>query len=224
MRKSIIAVVIVAAILLVAAFVPLVEAEFQRTETYLAYEPHEITQTYYEQEPYQVEEVYRDTRHVSEKVIDDAYTVIRGLHYSVSVHLEPAAAVVNGLVREHTGHGIDFYVFHEVSYHAWRMGNPYISLVELSNVTSEFFTFAPSVPGDYYFVLSNRESSNEKLVRLEVYYYHPVTEERTRTVTKYRTVEKQRTVTEYWHVEKERLVTRYERVPIIEYLRSRSWD
>ena len=218
MKKVVTGIVIAAAIVLVGVFVPLVDAEIRHTETYLAYEPHEVTQTYYEQEPYQVEEVYSDTRHVNEKVFDDVYTVIRGLDCSLSVHLEPAAAVVSGLIREHTGYGIDFYVFHEASYHAWRLGNPYIAFVELSNVTSEFFSFAPSVPGDYYFVLCNRESSEEKLVRLEAYYYHPVTEERTRTVTMYRSVEKQRTVTEYRQVEKERLVIRYERVPIFEYL------
>jgi len=51
MKKTGTAVGVVIALVLGAVFVPLVEAEFRHTETYLEDEPYEVTETYYETEP-----------------------------------------------------------------------------------------------------------------------------------------------------------------------------
>lgn len=198
--------VVILIVAIVTCFVPL------RTVSYTATIPYQTTETYYEQEPYQVEEAYNYTHHVNDKIFDNGTSLPPGFDYPLSIYLEPEGATVTGIIREYAGYGIDFYVFYEGGYYAWTLGQPNLPLVKLSDVTSQFFSFAPSVSGNYYFVLSNRNSSKDKMVYLEAYYYHSVTEQRYRTITKYRDVEKQRIVTEY------RQETRYEKVSILDYL------
>lgn len=185
-----------------------------KTVSYTVTVPYQTTETYYEHEPYQVEEPYNYTHSVNDKIFANGTSLLGGFDYPLSIYLEPYGAIVKGIVREHTGYGIDFYVFLEGGYYAWKLGQPNLPLVHLSNVTSEFFSFAPPVSGDYYFVLSNRNSSRDKMAYLEAYYYHSVTEQRYRTITKYRDIEKQRTITKY------RQETHYKSVTILEYLTS----
>jgi hypothetical protein len=209
MRKNI-GMVVVAAIAIAAVVtctVPL------KTVSYTASVPYQTTETYYEQEPYQIEECHNYTHYVTATILDGGYSVPPGFDYPLSIHLGLQGAAVNGLVREETGYGIDFYVFYGTDYYSWKLGQHNIPLVNLSDVTSEFFSLILPVPGDYYFVLSNRNSSKHKLVRLEAYCNnYPVTEQTCENTTKYRDVEKQRTVTGY------RQETRYEKVSLLDYL------
>lgn len=209
MRKNI-GIFVVAAIVVVAVVTSTAPL---KTVSYTTSVPYQTTETYYEQEPYQVEECYNYTHYITDTIFDGGYSVPRGFDYPLGIHLGPQGVIVNGFIREDTSYGIDFYVFCETGYYSWKLGQPNIPLVELSDVTSEFFSFILPVSGNYYFVLSNRNSAKDKLVHLEAYYYnYPVTEQICENVTQYRDVEKQRTVTGYRHE------TRYEKVSLLDYL------
>ena len=94
MKKTGTAVGVVIALVLVAVFVPLVEAEFRHTETYLEDEAYQVVETYYETQPlaYEVIESY-----LYESTYTYRYqTVIGGLvgEGTREVPIEVAAVVV----------------------------------------------------------------------------------------------------------------------------------
>ena len=205
MKKIIISVVIVAALLLVAAFVPIVEAEFRYTETYLEDEPYEVAETYYEDEPYEVTEAYTETVSVEMEILEHRLE-------------RDFLLFVRGRVK-HTGdeilHWTDVTI--RVEYEIEDMpGRTFTQPGGLDPVPA---TFKPGEIRNFEVLVQ------DGTIRYEI--TSPTTTktvEGERTVTKYRQVEKERTVTKYRQVERERLVIEYRTVPIFEHLRSRFQD
>ena len=178
MKKAIVSTAVVVAVVLVAAFVPLVNAEFRHTETYLADEPYEATETYTATLPlsYEVSESY-----VYESTYTYSYqTNIGGLigEGTREVPIKVAAVVVKNTDEIAGSVAVSFSGFPTLLF----------SSAELFLAPGE--TKTASCPadtdeiGDWSY--TTKPGMNEV--------------ERERTVTKYRQVEKERLVTRYERV------------------------
>lgn len=233
--KIVVAILVVVIVALVAAFVPLVEAEFRHTETFLEDEPYEVTETYYVDEPYVVREEYTEveeqtfTRQKNAVLMDKLFIPTWGSR-TFQTHIDISGksnCLVKGWFMPQLGSPVlDFYIY-DYTDPSRGVGTPQNPIVAIGSVSRYTFSFVPMRSGIYYFrfecYLPVVRTGFEFKVEMEWQETVVQTREVTkyRDVTKYRQVEKERTVTEYRQVEKERLVTHYERVPIFEYLRSR---
>lgn len=194
-------------VLLMLALLPVIETSYevieprQKTETYWDIEPRLRTETYFDKEPYQI------TKTGSEAIIDDKDTVPAGkiLYYKRYIDFSGKDKnIVSGKITETAGYDINFYVFDQENYNAWRNGMSFSSFVTAKSVRSHEYSFAPSRSDYYYFVLDNGYSMFTNKVPSTT-----ATWDYQEKVTEYRNVAKTRTVTEYVNVQKTRTVTEY---------------
>ena len=238
MKKLIIVLAIVAAIVLVGAFVPLVNAEFRHTETYLEDEPYEATETYYEDEAlaYGVVESYTDTGSYKERrrvviggvVFQDE--IVQVFYPIGCVRLQNQDDVAGTFAVRFTFHSMDRSSaaqlchpgFDFEDYLAAQNQEAYLHALDWDELDLECLVFfADKYDGERQLPLDPGQTDTVKYSGQDVdmdvnawKWEYTVTEPT-------KEVEKERTVTKYRQVEKERLVIRYERVPIFSYLRSR---
>jgi hypothetical protein len=201
MRKVVISTVIVVAVVMVVGFVPLVEAEYQYTETYYEDEPYEVIETYYVDEPYEVTETYNETVSVEMEILEHRL-------------VQDVILLVQGKVKntgDQTHASIDVTIWVEY---------------EIEDLPGQIFrqptgiglnppTFEPGAVREFTAPVQDEVTNYEIIPPTTT-----KTVEAERTVTKYRQIKQERTVTKYRQVEKERLVIQYKKVPIFEYLRS----
>ena len=195
MKKLIIVLAIVAAIVWVGAFVPLVETAYAVTVQY------EDTETYYVDEPYEVTETYSETVPLDYDVVrNEAYVQGNTFHASVEVRNEDDSAGT-------------FLVEFSVVYGCTFISPGSIHITSTPFDHEEELHLAPKAKRTARFTVDNEEPANCDVDSWS-YWVSPSTKEvvQERTVTEYRQVEKERTVT------KEREETRYKRVPIFQYL------
>lgn len=213
MKKVVAGILIAAAIVLVGVFVPLVEAEFRHTETYLEDEPYEATETYHEWEPlrYEVVDSYVDTG----TYLYHYRTQIGGLVWEGTREVPyPIARVVVQNLDDVPGEfevSFTFYGMTKATFDFFR--EAYGDDIPWDNAgthrSSDSILIVPGGTGTATGVARDIDMD-----ALEWKWVYTVAEPE-------KQVEMERTVTKYRQVEKERLVIRYETVPIFEYLRSR---
>ena len=237
MKKIIISVVIVAALLLVAAFVPVVEAEFRHTETFLEDEPYEATETYYETQPldYEVVESYTDKASYMER----RQTVIGGVVFQDEI-VEVFFPVGYVTLRNVDSVGGDLSIhfsfywtdrsdaaqlchpdFDFTDYLAAADREAYLDSLDWEEVDLECFVFfADRYDGEGQLSLEPGEigTAEYAVEDIDVSQHEWRWEYMVTEPTK--EVERERTVTKYRQVQKERLVIEYRTVPLFEYLRS----
>ena len=197
MKKTIIGIVIVAAIVLVGVFVPVLEVPYTVTVEY------QDTETYYEDEPYEVVETYTETVPLDYEVIrSEAY--VQGITFHASVEVRNRDTVAG-----------EFNVGLMVVYGCTFISPGSIHITSYTVLDDEALHLAPNAKMTATFTVANDEPVSCD-VNSWSYDILPSTKdvEKERTVTEYRQVEKERTVT------KEREETHYKRVPVFEYLRS----
>lgn len=112
--------------------------------------------------------------------------------------------IISGTVTETSGYDINFFVFNQQNFNAWKSGQTNTKYISLNKISSSSFSFVPDKTDIYYFVLDNGYSIfRNKLPQIDATWSYSETVTRTRTettcedVTKFRTVTKTRTVTKY---------------------------
>ncbi len=197
MKKVIISMGIVAAVVVVGVFVPIVEVPYRVTVEY------EDTETYYEAEPYEVVETYTETVPLDYEVVkSEAYVQGTTFFGSVEVRNKDSTSgvftvdflVVYGCTFISPGsiHITSHYVPHQEELHLAPNGKKTATVT----VDNDDPASCDVDSWNYDVIPSTKEVEKE------------------RTVIEYKQVEKERTVA------REREETHYKRVPIFEYLRS----
>jgi hypothetical protein len=162
--------------------------------------PHQVTVNEYV--PYQV------TKNETITLINDKPTIPAGKYLYYRVYIDVSGKernVVFGSVVETAGYDINFYVFDQKGFNAWREGYSVTPYVSAKRITSYDFSFVPDHSDYYYFVLDNGYSwftNKVPQITAQWYYQRTVTEYKTvqTTVTEYKTVQK--TITEYKTIQK----------------------
>ena len=203
-----IAIIVIAVV--VVLFLPIIPVTYettepqQRTETYWEKEPYEVTktETYWEKEPYQV------TKTESKILIDDKPTVSAGkyVYYRIYIDIsEKQRNIVSGKVVETAGYDINFYVFDQKGYNAWKEGKSAPAYVSAKKIKSFSYNFVPNHSDYYCFVLDNGYSLfTNKVPQITASWSYQT------TITEYRDVEKTRTVTEDVKVTKTKYVSLFQ--------------
>ncbi len=215
----------------VAFSLPVIETTYevdeprQKTETYWEKEPQQKIETYWEKEPRQKTEAY--TEKESYRVIESysvplnsfTRTVPAGTSRTYEQYIDLSGKdqnIVSGKIVETYGYDINFYVYDQKNYEAFREGKSASRLVDAKRVRSYEYIFEPTDTGNYYFIFDNRFSiftSKAPNIKSTWHYQEEETKyrdiQKTRDVTEYVDVKKERTVTEYVDIKKERTVTEY---------------
>jgi hypothetical protein len=214
MKKVVIGVIVVVAIVVVVGFAPLMDVPYQDTESYYVDEPYEATETYYETQPltYEVIDSYEDTGtylyRYRTQIGDLVWEGTREVPFPiVKVVLRnsddvPAEFEVSFTFYALTKSMLDFY--RETYGHdgiPWGLGSTYSG--------SDSIVIEPGDTGT-----AEATAQDIDMDRDEWKWEYTVNEPT-------KQVEMERTVTKYRQVEKQRTVTRYKRGSIFEYLRSR---
>ncbi len=150
--------------------------------------PQSRTETYTETEPYQ------DTEERTQSLVDDKPTVSAGQYIYYSRYVDVAGKQQNfvaGKVTETAGYDINFFVFDQKGFNAWKQGGSSAAYVDARRIASQDYRFVPDHTDYYYFVLDNTFSwfTNKVPSVTATWSYQE-------TVTKYRDVQKTRTITE----------------------------
>ena len=192
--------VIIVIVIVVMLFLPIVPVSYEATE------PRQRTETYVEKEPYQV------TKTESVKLLDDKPTVSAGKAIYYHVYIDIAGKernVVSGSVVETAGYDINFYVFDQKGYNAWKEGRSTQAYVSAKRINSYSYSFVPDHSDYYYFVLDNGYSwFTNKVPQITAAWNYQI------IVTEWREVQKTKTITEYVKITK----TEYE-TPLTALLR-----
>jgi hypothetical protein len=214
MKKVVISIVIVVAVVLVVGFAPLMDVPYQDTETYYVDEPYEATETYYEWEDltYEVIDSYEDTGtylyHYKTQIGDLVWEGTRQVPFPIATVVVRNSDDVPG----EFGVSFTFYAlskstldFFRETYGdddiPWEMGSTYRN--------SDSIMIEPGDTGTAEGMAQDIDMDN-----YEWKWEYSITEPM-------KQVEMERTVTRYRQVQRERAVTRYERGSIFEYLQSR---
>lgn len=239
MKKVVIPIVIVVAIIVVVGFVPLMNVPYQDTETYYVDEPYEATETYYEEQPltYEVVEYYTDTESYEER----RRIVIGGIVFQdeiVDVFYPVGYVTVKNTDTVDGVFGIQF------TFHAVDKSTAAIAGQGLPDFNFEDYLAAEDP--DSYLASRNWDDLDWDAVMIFCEQYNgqkSTTLQPTEVATvsysvqdididkvawkweytiteSTKQVEMERTVTKYRQVERERTVTRYKKGSIFEYLRS----
>jgi len=197
--KKVVAAIIAAGVVLVVVFVPIVEVPYTVAVQY------EDTEAYYVDEPYQVTETYTETVPLDYEVVES------------EGHVEGATTTVAVVVRNQDNIAGTFAVDLTVVFGCTFIAPGRIELTSMVASDEKELRLGPNETGTATYSVDNPYPANCALDSWS-YDVTPSTKEvgKERTVTEYREVEKERTVT------RERTETHYKKVPIFEYLRSRS--
>ncbi|MFA4702173.1 hypothetical protein [Pyrococcus kukulkanii] len=144
---------------------------------------------------------YEVTEQKSRLLLHDKPTVKAGHYIYYRVYIDVSDKknnVVKGYVEETAGYDINFYVFDQKGFMAWKSENPATPYVEAKRVKYYEFSFVPDHTDYYYFVLDNGYSwFTNKVPEMEATWYYEV------TITKYKEV----TETRYVKVNKTKRVS-----------------
>lgn len=238
MKKVVIGVVIVVAIVLVVGFVPLMDVPYQDTETYYVDEPYEATETYYETEPlaYEVVESYTDT----ESYLERRRIVIGGIvfqdeivevFYPIGcVALQNKDSVSGTFAVQFTYYAMDRSSaaqlchpdFDFADYLAAEDQEAYLDTLDWDRLDWEqFMFFADKYDGEEALTLEPSQMGTAKYSAQDIDMDEDVWKWDYTITEGTKEVEKERTVTKYRQVERERPVTHSKKGSIFEYLRSR---
>lgn len=197
MKKIVISIVIVVAVVLVVGFVPLMDVPYQDTESYYEDEPYEATETYYETEPLQ----YHVVQYQQGYAMED-----------LPIGIEHSCPWVSLTVLNTDTVSETFTVYF------------YITVECLTPVAEDRFDFTSNDYQDSIelYLEPGEIGTVEKYWGEVGIAPHPCGGSYWGyEVTGSKTIEKQRTVTKYRQVQRERAVTCYKKGSIFEYLRSR---
>lgn len=188
--------VAVVVIFLIVFFLPIIPVTYEVTE------PRERIETYWEKEPYQV------TITETQLLIDDKPTVPAGWYVYYVIYIDVSGKkenIVSGEVVETAGYDINFYVFDQKGFNAWKEGRLAPAYVSAERIESYIYSFIPDHSDYYYFVLDNRYSwFTNKVPKITASWSYQI------TITEYRDVQKTRTVTEYVKVTKTKYVSLFQ--------------
>lgn len=236
--KKIVIGIIIATVILVVGFVPIMEAEYRYTETYCEDEPYEVTETYYETVPlaYEVVGSYTDTDSYEER----RQIIIGGIVFQDEVVevFYPIGCVtiqnkdsVDGTFSVHlTFYWLDRHDaaqlchpdFEFTDYLAAEDPDSYLDELNWDRLDSEaFMFFAEKCDAEEILTLEPGETATVEYSAPEIDMDKDVWKWEYTTTESTKEVEQEKTVTKYRQVEKERLVIQYRKVPIFQYLRSR---
>jgi len=166
--------------------------------------PVEETETYLEKVPYKV------TERESQILINDKPTVKAGYYIYYKCYIDVSQKednIVSGSINETSGNDINFYVFDQKDFNAWKNGQAVSPYVYAKRVKSYTFSFVPDHTDYYYFVLDNGYSIfTNKVPEIVVVWNYKITTTKYKDVQKTRkvTVYKDVTVTEYKYINKTR--------------------
>jgi len=238
MKKIVISIVIVVAVVLIVGFVPLMDVPYQDTETYYVDEPYEVTETYYETEPlvYEVVESYTDTESYQERrriviggiVFQDE--IVEVFYPIGCVTLQNADSVSGTFALQFTYYAMDRSSaaqlchpdFDFTDYLAAEDQEAYLDTLDWDKIDWEqFIFFADNYDGEEELTLEPSEMDTAKYSAQDIDMDEDVWKWDYTIAEGTKEVEKERTVTKYRQVERERTVTRYRKGSIFEYLRSR---
>ncbi len=204
-KDAIIAAVALSVILILLPIVPVSHTVKEPYEKIIK-EPVEKTETYWEKIP------YKATQREIQILINDKPTVKPGyyLYYKCYIDISHKENnIVAGSIVETSGNDINFYVFDQKGFNAWRNGESVQPYVYAKRVESYTFSFVPDHTDYYYFVLDNTYSLfTNKVPEIKVIWSYNT------TTTKYKDVQKTRKVIVYENV----TVTRYKDVKKTEYI------
>lgn len=204
-KGTIIAVVLLSVILILLPIVPVSHTVKEPYEKIIK-EPVEKTETYWVKVPYKV------TKRETQILINDKPTVKPGYYGYYKCYIDTSHKednIVAGSIVETSGNDINFYVFDQKDFNAWRNGENVQPYVYAKRVKSYTFSFVPDHTDYYYFVLDNRYSwFTNKVPEIKVTWSYNT------TTTKYKDVQKTRKVIVYENV----TVTRYKDVKKMEYI------
>jgi hypothetical protein len=195
MKKVVIGVVIVVAIVVVVGFVPLMDV------------PYQVTETYYENEPYQDVETYNETEPLEYHIVEyhEGYAM-----ENLPIGAKPPCAwAIITLLNTDIVSGTFIVHFYLTVEFLTSIGEDRFDFVSQDYQDSKELYLEPGEIGTWekYWTEIDLAPEDNCLWRYEV--------------TGSKTIEKQRTVTKYREVQRERTVTHYKKGSIFEYLRSR---
>ena len=238
MKKAIISIVIVVAIVLIVGFVPLMDVPYQDTENYYVDEPYEVTETYYETQPlaYEVLESYIDTESYQERrriviggtVFQDE--IVEVFYPIGCVSLQNNDSVSGTFAVQFTYYAMDRSSaaqlchpdFDFTDYLAAEDQEAYLDTLDWDRLDWEgFMFFADKYDGEEELTLEPGQMNTAKYSAQDIDMDEDVWKWDYTITEPTKEVEKERTVTKYRQVERERTVTRYKKGSIFEYLRSR---
>ncbi len=211
-------VAVVAALILTFCVIPLktvaytIDESYQEMETYYEKEPYTEQEAYVDQLLYQSTEEYYTTQNMNYTLWNDtSFDVSARTYRYYNYYIDIAnrqSNFVTGSVKSISGVSINFFIFDQKNFYAWRDSQnyqPYLS----GNVTEYDFTFVPDHTDYFYFVFDNGFSSfGSKLIQFSSDWTCLETVKKTRQVTKYQPVTKYRDVVRYKDVAKQREVTK----------------
>ena len=207
MKKVVISLVTVVAVVLVAGLVPLLEVPFPVTVQY------QDTETYYVDEPYEVVETYFETETLEYHIVE--YHVGYAMENLPIGAKPPCAWALITLLNTDTASGtfiIHLYLTVEC---LTPIGEDRFDFVSNDYQDSKELYLEPGEIGTWEKYWTEIDLSPESNCRWGYEVTGSKTVEKQRTATKYRQVQRERTVT------RERTETHYKRVPIFQYLLSR---
>jgi len=137
---------------------------------------------------YTVKEPYEVTKRESQTLINDKPTVKAGYYIYYKRYIDVSQKegnIVYGSIIETSGNDINFYVFDQKGFNAWKNGQSVSPYVYAKRVKSYTFSFVPDHTDYYYFVLDNTYSwFTNKVPKIEATWDYKI------TVTEYRDVKK----------------------------------
>ena len=238
MKRVVIGIVIVVAIVLVVGFVPLMDVPYQDTETYYVDEPYEVTETYYETEllDYEVVESYTET----DSYMTRYQIVIGGIvfqdeivevFYPIGcVTLQNGDSVSGTFAVQFIYYAMDRSSaaqlchpdFDFTDYLAAEDQEAYLDTLDWDILDWEaFIFFADKYDGEEELPLEPGQMGTAKYSAQGINMDEDMWKWDYTITEGTKEVEKERTVTKYRQVEQERLVTHYKKGSIFEYLLSR---
>ncbi len=202
--RTIAMIVIIATVTITIINVPIIPVSYsvkvpvQKTEKY----------TDYLQVPQQIRVPYQEKESRSVKLLAHEAKVPARNYLYVNVWLDltgKEGSVIRGSVEETAGYDINFYVFDQKGFDAWRDGKSSRLYVNLGKVRQSTFQFVPDKSDTYYFVMDNGYSIlTSKLPKFSASwdYWELVTKERIETRVESRPIERERTITVHEEIQK----------------------
>lgn len=240
MKKVVLPIVIVVAVVVIVGFAPLMDVPYQASETYYENEPYEATETYYETQPlaYEVTESYTDTESYQERrriVIggivfqDEIVDVFYPVGYVTVKNMDTVDGsfgvqftfyAVDKSTAAIAGQGLPDFDFED--YIAAEDPGSYLANCDWDNLDwDSVMIFSEQYNGQEYATLEPDEVATVSYSVQDIDIDSMAWKWSYTVAEGTKEVERQRTVAASRQVESERTVTRYQKGSIFEYLRSR---
>jgi hypothetical protein len=195
-------------VILAVMFLPIFPITYTVTEPYTITKPYTVTETYTVTEPYQV------VKPESVSLVNDKPTVPARYYVYYREYIDIAEKKENVIyvsVVETAGYDINFYVFDQKNFNAWKEGSSAQAYISANRIKSYNYSFVPDHSDYYYFVLDNTYSwFTNKVPSITVTWSYKITVTEYRTITEYKTITENRTITEYRDVTKTKYVSLFQ--------------